>query len=441
MSSLNHPWRVRHLGLVLCLGLWGTSAGAAPVQDSVGSDGGWRQWGGPDRNFIAPADALAETWPESGPPVLWTRSLGLGHSSIVVDDGRLFTLYRPGIEAGRNGPWEEREIVVAIDARTGETLWEHEYASEPLNFSYGAGPHSTPLVVGDRVFTTGTNKQLFAFDKTSGEILWSHDLIRDFDAPPTLARPAVKAGFASSPLAYAETIILQVGGDQQSVMAFDQASGDVVWSAGDFLVAQAAPMLIDVDGDPQVVIFGGQTVNGLDPANGEVLWTHGHDTDGDMNNSMPVWGPDNVLFLSSAYNQGSRALRLSRSGEGTSVEELWFSNRFGLMFSNAIRLGDHIYGTDGDFGPAFMAAIDVNNGDIAWQQRGFGRSSLIYADEKAIILDEDGRLVLARLGPDGMSVLAEAPIFDTQSWTVPTLVGTTLYARDRQRMVALDLGE
>ena len=66
---------------------------------------------------------------------------------------------------------------------------------------------------------------------------------------------------------------------------------------------------------------------------------------------------------------------------------------------------------------------------------------MVYADGKAIILDEDGRLVLARLSPDALTVLAEAAIFDTQSWTVPTLVGTTLYARDRAEIVALDLGQ
>jgi len=110
-------------------------------------------------------------------------------------------------------------------------------------------------------------------------------------------------------------------------------------------VAQAAPILIDVDGQDQLVIFGGQAVHGLDPRTGALLWSHPHDPNGDMNHSMPVWGPEHTLFLSSAYNQGSRTLRLVRSGETTTVDELWFSNRFGLMFSNAIRLGGHVYGT------------------------------------------------------------------------------------------------
>jgi outer membrane protein assembly factor BamB len=405
------------------------------------ADSDWHQWGGPDRNFVIEnAPPLAEAWPAGGPEIVWSRPLGLGHSAIVVEDGMAYTMYRPGPDTGRRGPWEEREFVVALDAATGQTIWEHEYAAEPLNFSNGAGPHATPLIAGERLFAVGTNKQLLAFDKRTGEVLWSHDLVSEFGAPPTLARPAVKAGFAGSPIAWGDSIIMQVGGTDQSVMAFDQSTGNPVWSSGNFLVAQAAPLLIDVDGQAQVVIFGGQSVNGMDPTTGRMLWSHPHDTSGDMNNTTPIWGPDNILFVSSAYNQGSRGLRLTIEGDRTAVEELWFTNRFGLMFSNAVRIGDHIYGTDGDFGPAFMAAIEAATGQFAWQERGFGRSSMLWADGKAVIVDEDGRIVLARLSPDGVEILAEADVFDTVSWTAPTLAGTMLFARDREKIVAIDLG-
>jgi hypothetical protein len=81
----------------------------------------------------------------------------------------------------------------------------------------------------------------------------------------------------------------------------------------------------------------------------------------------------------------------------------------------------------------------VKTGKTAWQQR-FTRASLIYGDGKAVLLDEDGELTLARLSPEGVTVLARAKVFETRSWTVPTLVGTTLYARDREKIVALELG-
>lgn len=65
---------------------------------------------------------------------------------------------------------------------------------------------------------------------------------------------------------------------------------------------------------------------------------------------------------------------------------------------------------------------------------------MIYADGKAIILDEDGDLALATLSPEGINVLSQARIFNTVSWTVPTLVWKTLYARDREKIVALNVG-
>jgi outer membrane protein assembly factor BamB len=431
------------IGLLAGIGILtivGGSAILAQQKDSYPSAGEWRQWGGPQRNFHSPVTGLADSWPESGPPVLWSRPLGVGHSTIVVDDGRLFTMYRVG-GAGRNGPWAPEEFVIAMDAASGKTLWEYKYPSQPMNFSYGAGPHSTPTVVGDRVFATGTNKQIHAFNKRTGEVLWSIDLVKQYGAPPALVRAPVKAGYACSLLAYNDTLICQVGGPGQAVMAFRQSDGSVAWKSGDFLVSEASPILINVDGEEQVVIFAGQAVHGLAPATGQILWSHPHDTDSDMNNSTPIWGADNMLIVSSAYNQGTRAIRLSRKEGKTVVEPLWFSNRLRLMFANALRLGDHIYGSNGDFGPSFVTAVNVKTGETVWQERGFGRSSFLSADGKVIIIDEDGDLVLARLSPEKMTVLAQAPIFKTMSWTAPTLVGTTLYARDREKILALDLGK
>ena len=400
----------------------------------------WPQWGGPHRNFISDATGLAASWPSEGPPLIWARPLGLGHSAIVSDNGRLFTMYRPGKSISKQGPWDREEVVIAMDAATGKTLWEHKYPSEPADFSYGAGPHATPLVAGDLVFTAGTNKQIQALDTRTGRVRWSHDLVKDYGAPPLLVRPPVKAGYGVSPLAYKDTIIVIAGGPKQSAMSFRQRDGALVWKGGDFLVAEASPILITVDGQPQVVVFGGQTVNGLDPETGATLWSHPHDTEWDMNNSTPVWGNDNILFVSSAYNQGARGLRLRQRNGKTTVEELWFNKQMQLAFLNAVRVGGYVYGAHGNFGPSFFTAVELATGKIAWQYRGFGKSTVIYADGKAIILDEDGDLALATVSPEGIKVHSQARIFNTVAWSVPTLVGRTLYARDREKVVALNLG-
>jgi outer membrane protein assembly factor BamB len=402
---------------------------------------GWPQWGGPNRDFVVDATGLADTWPDAGPPVLWTRPLGPGHSAIVEAGGRLFTMVRAGDGRSRQGPFDAEESVIALDAATGRTLWQHTYPSRREDFSFGAGPHSTPLVVGQRLFTIGTNQQLHAFDTRTGKVLWAHDLIADFGSPELLIRPVVKAGYGCSPIAWRDTIICSVGGPGQSVMAFRQSDGAVVWKSGHFLTSAVAPILIELAGRTHLVVVGGGAVHGLDPDTGQVLWSHPHDPGNDLNCGTPLWGDGNILFLSSAYRAGSRAIRLVQDGGVTRTEELWFTNRVRFMFLNTVRLGDHVYGTTGDFGPAFLTALDIHTGQPAWQHRGFGRASLVHADGKAIIMDEDGDLALARLSPSGVTVLAEAKIFETTSWTAPTLVGTTLFARDREKIVALDLGD
>src|SRR5438132_13838531 len=84
---------------------------------AAGSD--WTQWGGPTRNFMSDAKGLAATWPAGGPKRLWTRPLGEGHSSILVDTGRLYTMYRPaGMSELRRS---QEEVVTALDAATGKT--------------------------------------------------------------------------------------------------------------------------------------------------------------------------------------------------------------------------------------------------------------------------------------------------------------------------------
>ena len=68
-------------------------------------------------------------------------------------------------------------------------------------------------------------------------------------------------------------------------------------------------------GRPQVVFLAGGMITGLDPSNGAILWAHPHDPGNDLNCGTPLFGPDNVLFMSSAYQAGSRALQLTETAE------------------------------------------------------------------------------------------------------------------------------
>lgn len=385
----------------------------------------WSQWGGPSRDFMTTSKGLAATWPATGPRRLWSRPLGAGHSAVIVGGNTLYTMYSEG----------EQETVIALAADTGKTIWEHKYPSPHagLDYEFGVGPHSTPLLVGDLLFAVGSRGNVFALDKKSGKVAWSHDLWKEYGGTK------MGRGYSCSPIAYKNTVIFTLGGPGQTLIAFNQKDGTVAWKNQTLDLSPASPIIINVDGQDQLIAFLGKVVAGIDPNNGNLLWSHGHVTEWGLNISNPVWGPDNLLFISSAYNGGSRVLKLTQKDGKTAAEELWSSKRMRLHHGTAIRIGDYVYGSSGDFGPAFFAAVNVKTGEIAYQDRSFPKVNFVLADGKLIILDEDGNLALAIASPTELKVISKVSVLKNLAWTAPTLVGTKLYLRDRRTITALDL--
>ncbi len=442
-------FRVRRLSRIVLVAL-GALALVAPASAQ------WLQWGGPDRNFRVHAGGLSTKWPDDGPKQLWSRDLGDGYSTILADGDVLFVPYRV----------EKTEFVAALSARDGKTIWEFKYDSPftPGMEQFGPGPHSTPIVVGDRLYTVGVNAVLHCFDKKTGKVVWMHDLAKEFggDIPGR--------GYSCSPIAYKNSIILSVGSPMkedadadakkedeprrrgggfeltgptvagQAFMAFDLADGKLLWKNQSFLVGHSSPILIQRDGKDELVAFTAAELVGLNPENGELRWSHPHKTQFGANISTPVWCGDNVIFCSAGYRSGSRAIRIEEKDGKATAKELWYADRFGIHFGNAICLNGRVYGSTGDFGPSFFCAVDLKTGETLWRSRDLAKSTFVEADGKFIIIDEDGQLAIATPTDKGLEVHSQAPLLEGKAWTAPTLVGKILYVRDRKRILALDLG-
>lgn len=418
------------LGSMLVLVLVAALVSSAPVPPADT----WPQFGGPARDFHVPSSGLA-AWGDGGPTTLWERDLGEGYSGIAVDGSVLYTMYRPLAWLGMTT--KDEEVAIALDAATGRTLWEHRNPVEfdsSMRMEHGPGPHTTPLLAGGHVITAGVMGRLQALDPKTGQVRWAQELWRDHGGL------IMDRGYSCSPLAWRDTVIVSVGGRRgQAMMAFAVKDGSLRWKSGDFKVSPSSPSVVDVGGQEQLLFFGGKELVGMDPATGTVLWSHPHETQYDLNIAMPVTGEDGMLIVSSAYSGGTRALRLSRDGDATSVEELWFTNQMRIHHGNFVRIGDHVYGSSGDFGPAPMTAVNLGTGEVVWKDRAFAKATILLADGQLVLLDEDGTLGLVTVSPTGMKVHARAEIFSGRSWTVPTLAGNRLYMRDLKEMVAVDL--
>ena len=224
-------------------------------------------------------------------------------------------------------------------------------------------------------------------------------------------------------------------------MAFNQADGKVAWGKNDFGNVYSSPILINVGGLEQLALLVDGFVIAVNPHNGDLQWRVPFKADYSIAIATPVWGPDNLLFVSSEYNAGTKVIELQRSGTQTKATELWSSNRLRLHHGNAMRVGGAMYFSSGGRGSqAILSAVDVKTGTIHWQERSISKATFVWADGKLITLDQDGNLMIAYPSPQGFKIAAKAPLLTNLSWTPPVLVGTRAYLRDRRSMMAVDLG-
>ena len=432
---------MRRMRGALCLLLWITAAlaqtsatrpaatgSAQAAKASVPAAEDWRVWGGKNRDFIVNASGLADSWPASGPKKLWTRPLGDGYSVIAEEHGVLYTAFRRRLS----------DVITALDAGTGKTLWEYDYLNPFTNdFSekVGPGPYAMPQVIGDRVVTASATGKIYSLNKKTGKPVWSHDLFSEFHATHLVY------GYSSHPLPYKDTLIFMAGGNGDGAIALRQSDGAVVWKALQFTNSYSSPLLINVDGQTQVAFLAAKSVFGFNPDNGALLWTYPHETPYGIAISTPVWAPGNLLFVASAYGVGARTLELHQAGGKTTIKQLWSDPHLELHLGTAIHRGGYVFISSGYNGPVLMSAVELKTGKIAWRQRGFAKAQLLWADGKIILADENGTLALCRATPQKFEVLSQVSLLQNIAWTPPTLVGTHLYLRDRKTMVALDLAK
>jgi len=385
----------------------------------------WTQWGGPNQSFKVDSKGLADKWPDDGPKKLWTRDLGEGYSAVLAENDRLYTMYRD----------DKREVVICMDAKTGDTIWEYKFKSTPAEghaTQFGTGPRSTPLIAGDRIYAIGMSGKMHCLNKEDGKKYWSVNLWKKYKGN------ILNHGYSSSPIEYKDSIIVLVGGEDQSIMALDKLTGKVKWKQLSYKNSYSTPKIINLKGEDHMVTFMANEIVGFNPNNGHYMWSYEIGNQWKQNICMPVID-DDILFLSTS-GAGSRGLKLTKNGDKIDAKEVWTSRKVQFYHVNSIKVGDYVYGSSGSRAPNFFSAVNIKSGKIAWRERGFALATCVYADGKFIILDEDGMLGLATATPEGFTVLSKVQILDKVAWSVPTLVGKTLIIRDKTKIMALDLG-
>jgi outer membrane protein assembly factor BamB len=390
----------------------------------LGAD--WPQFLGPHRDGTSPEKGLLESWTEKGPPLVWEKEVGEGYSAPVVHANRLVLFHRVGDE----------EVVECLEADNGKGVWKYK---TPTNYDdplgKGNGPRSTPLIAGGRVYTLSPGGLLLCLQMEDGKRVWQKALLEEYTVPPSFF------GVGTSPLIEGNLVLVNVGGRDAGIVAFDKHTGKEAWKATSQGASYASPVAVALDGVRHALFFTRDGLVSVDPANGQVRFTKRWRAriNASVNAATPIVFDDKI-FLSTCYNTGAILLRAKKD----SVEDLWTNDEsLSCHFNTPVYLNGHLYGFHGreDLPPegGRLRCVEATTGKVKWEAEGRGVGSLILADGRLIVLREDGMLNLVAADPEAYRELAKAPVLAAPCRAHMALAEGRLYARDARKLVCWNL--
>ncbi len=380
----------------------------------------WSDFRGPGRAGIYDQQPINTNWQAKRPPEVWRQKIGGGYASMVVAQGKVYT-----IEQRR-----DKEVVAAYNFETGRQVWEHAWTARFVESLGGDGPRATPTWNDGKIYALGASGDLYCLDAGSGSVIWNRNILSD------AAARNVTWGMSAAPLVVDDLVVVLPGGRSgKSVVAYDKTVGEIRWASQNDRGGYTSPQIATLAGKRQLIIVSGERIFGADIADGALLWAHEWKTDNDANCSQPLIVDDEHVFVSSAYGHGATLLKITADGEQFSASEVWFSRNMKNKFNPSVLTDGVVYGLD----DGILAALDVWTGERIWKGGRYRFGQLLYASGHLIVISEQGDLVLVKATPESHQELAKFEAISGKTWNVPALSDGRLIVRNQTEMAAYDL--
>jgi len=393
---------VRIFGAFVAL-LW-VSVGQLYCGNVWGAD--WPRYRGPDNNGVSAEVNWKVKWPETGPPIDWRFDVGTGYSSVVVSEGRLYTL----------GNQDNVDTVYCLDAVSGEKLWTHSYECATDANEFEGGPTSTPTVDQGLVFTLSRVGDLFCFDGKTGGIKWH------VNVPDAASIRMPGWGFSSSPWVDDGRVIVNIG---DAGVALSVDDGVIQWSSADKDAGYSSFVPLVQDGETRLVFGSARSYVCVDSRTGTERWRQRWLTTFGCNATNPII-VDGSVFLSSGYNRGSCLLGFD---EGKPVV-LWKTKAFQTQLASSVICNGLLCGANGAVSEgAKLACLRLSDGEVLWNAANERLGGLMAAGKYLITISDDGWLKVVIPDQTGPTVISQFKVFDEQCWTVPVLCNGRIYCR------------
>ena len=394
-------------GVVLVL----VMAGVAWPRAVVAQD--WTQWRGPNRDGSVAGFDVPAAWP-AGLTEQWSVEVGFGYASPLLIGDRIFMFTRQGDE----------EVMTALDAGSGETLWRTSYAAlfemNAATRNHGPGPKSTPAYADGRLFTLGISGIVTAFDAQSGRQLWQR--------PADPIEPLYHTG--QSPYVDGDQMILHVGGhDAGALTAFDVATGEERWSWTGDGPAYGSPIVVELEGVRQVVTFTQTNFVGVAADTGQLLWRRPYTTGSNTTSQTPRLYQGDVI--ESGRGNGITRFRVVREGNAWTTEDVWHTDEVSLHMTNAVVVDGVMFGLS-HLNSGQYFGLDLDTGTVLWTSnpRQAENAAILNVGNTIFALEDDAELIVVPHSRTGFEPLRRYEVADSSTWTLPTIAGNRLFVKD-----------
>ena len=374
---------------------------------------GWPQWRGANRDGAATFAAPA-AWPEKL-NLKWRVEVGTGYAAPITVGDRVYAFSRQG----------EDEVMRALDAATGKTIWETKYAATfkpnpAATRTHGTGPKSTPTFAEGRLYSLGMSGTVTAFDATSGKQLWQK--------PGGPVEPLYHT--AMSPLVDRGLVIVHVGGHSNGALtAFDARTGDVRWSWNGDGPAYGSPIAVELGGTRQVITMTQDNLVAVSAATGELLWKRPYTVRATRNAVTPI--VHNQIIIVSGLGMPVIGFRVMNKGGQWVSEDIWTNNDVSMDMSTGVVVGNSLYGFSPRNSGQFFA-LDANTGQTQWlsEPRVAENAAIVRAGDLWFSLDTEATLSVVRANPKQFEVLKKYDLADSATWAQPVLSGQRVFVKD-----------
>lgn len=383
----------------------------------------WPRWRGPNADGgWNPKDIPADS-ARKEPVRLWKQEISAGFGGVTTSNGRVYVMDRLKTP-------KEVERLLCFDAESGRNIWQQSWEASYGSMEYGTGPRSSVNITDGRAYALGATGVALCLDAVTGQVVWQVDTVKTFGAK------IPKWGFAASPVMDGNRVLLHVGANAGSVIALDKSTGKEVWRGGPDPAGYCTPEIISHAGTRQLIAWGPEHVQSLDPDSGRVNWLFPYKITYGVSIAQPLYRDG--IFLVSGYWHGAKALQL-----GKSATLLWENPTeiCGLMSAPLYKDGV-VYMLDKTRG---LQAFELKTGRILWSDDNSltpkdsnPQMSLVWMQEStnlAALLNASGELVYVTLKPEKREELTRWQIIG-KNWAHPAFAGNKVFARSDKELSA-----